>query len=219
MKKNLANSSVVILIACAIAYLFTVSQPRVDAQLPSQIELPCSTTSGGIVSTPMQATGQTFNAATGKYRQWECVDPFGNVYIAASVTSGGGTPVATVASVDLSAQQASIGPTTLLTPSANGFYRASCYLVITQAATTSSTLPQCNVLFTDADSSTAQTNFISSTSTSNTVGQQSLVNATVPAYSFYAKSGISIRYSTTSYASSGVTPMQYSLHFRLEGPF
>jgi hypothetical protein len=136
-----------------------------------------------------------------------------------ATTSG---PVGSPAiAVDLTAQGANIGATTLVTPGANGYYEYSCYIVITQAATTSSTLPACNVSYTDADSGVVKTIPATATQTTNSVGA-------IGAYAsgqildfpvvIYAKSGTAIQYSTTGYVTSGATSMQYALHIRLRGP-
>ncbi len=119
--------------------------------------------------------------------------------------------------INLTAQAANITAGTITTPGANGLFRISCYLVVTQAATTSSTLPQCNALFTDADSSTAESVALSNTNTANTLGTLALGITSLN--SFFAKSGSVIQYSTTGYTSVGATPMQYAVHIRLEGPF
>lgn len=126
---------------------------------------------------------------------------------------------ATVASVNLTAQAANIASTPLFTPAANGFYRFSCYTVVTQAATTSSTLPQCQVLFNDADTNVAETQAVTTINTGNTLGALGGLNATNATPWLFAKSGVAISYQTSSYASSGATPMQYAVHVRLEGPF
>jgi hypothetical protein len=123
-----------------------------------------------------------------------------------------------VVAVNLTALQANIGATTLTTPGVNGFYRISCFTVVTQAATTSSTLPACSVAFTDGDSSTGQVVSLLQTSSSNTVGTIGLETASTQER-FFAKSGIAITYSASGYASVGGTPMQYAIHIRLEGPF
>jgi len=128
------------------------------------------------------------------------------------------TGVAVVATVNLTAQQANIGATTLTSPVANGYYRASCYLVVTQAATTSSTLPFCQITYTDADSNVAETAQIINTSTANTVGAVGGVTSVPQPPFFFAKSGVAIQYSTGGYTSVGATPMQYAIHVRLEGP-
>jgi len=124
--------------------------------------------------------------------------------------------VGTGAAVDLTAQAVNISNTTIITPSANGFYSAACWEVVTQQATTSSTLPQCTVSFTDADSSVVIGIPLNTQNSGNTIGAVAL--PLQPGF-FYAKSGQPIQYRTAGYASSGGTPMQYSLHFRLVGPF
>jgi hypothetical protein len=88
--------------------------------------------------------------------------------------------------------------------------------VVTTAATTSSTLPACNVIYTDVDSNAAVTRAILSTNAGNTLGTfGALSTATVPIL-IYAKSGVAVQYSTSSYASSGATAMQYAVHVKLE---
>lgn len=52
------------------------------AQLPGQVELACPT--GAQVVQPI---GQTYNASTGKYRQWLCVDGNGNITQASGIVS------------------------------------------------------------------------------------------------------------------------------------
>ena len=128
----------------------------------------------------------------------------------------GSAIVGTGSAVDLTAQAANISNTTIITPSANGFYSAACWVVETQAATTSSTLPQCTVSFTDADTSVVIGIPLNNTNVGNTIGSVGL--PLQPGF-FYAKSGQAIQYRTAGYVSSGGTPMQYALHFRLVGPF
>ncbi|HKW75645.1 MAG TPA: hypothetical protein VJN64_08990, partial [Terriglobales bacterium] len=128
----------------------------------------------------------------------------------------GGIPVT---QVDLTAQGANIAATTILTPGANGFYRVSGYSVVSRAATTSSTNPGVFINYTDADSGAAETPaaFISS-NTANVLGSVSSCNGGTVSWCgmlIYAKSGVAIQYSTTGYASSGATSMQYALHLRL----
>lgn len=129
-----------------------------------------------------------------------------------------GTPLSPAVSVDLTGLGANTGPTTLTTPLANGFYRFSCYVVLTRAATSSSTLPSCAVSYTDADSGSVTLLTQTNTSTANTVGTVGPLQSANVSY-LYAKAGQTIQYSTANYASSGATSMQYSIHARLEGPF
>lgn len=116
--------------------------------------------------------------------------------------------------VDLLLQGANIIPTTILTPVANGFFRMTAYSVITRAATTSSSLPTSQCLFTN-EAGVADGGIIVAGTSANTLGASSsgAVN------SFYAKAGFPIQYNATLYNSVGGTSMQYSLHVRLEGPF
>src|SRR6266567_1509151 len=51
--------------------------------------------------------------------------------------------------LDLTGLQANLGATPLCTlPAFTSQYQFTCYLVVTQAATTSSTLPACNISYT-----------------------------------------------------------------------
>jgi hypothetical protein len=121
------------------------------------------------------------------------------------------------AAVNLTAQAANVTSSPILTPSANGFYRASCYVVLTQVATATSTLPVCSISWTDADSGVAENMTFGVSNSANTLG--AIINSTPSANAFlFVKSGVAISYSTAGYASSGATPMQYSVHLRVEGP-
>lgn len=127
----------------------------------------------------------------------------------------------TVAVANLTAQSANVTSTAMFTPAANGFYRFSCYAVVTQAATSSSTLPNCQVLWTDADTGTVEPAVsVTQSVSTNTVGTFGVTSGSAfyGVLSIFAKSGASISYATSGYASSGATPMQYSVHIRLEGP-
>lgn len=158
-------------------------------------------TSGGQVI----GRARTTNAGVGTY----LIDLFGPEIRPAAGTA---------AKVDLTAQGANIVSTPLITPSANGFYRISCYLVVTQAATVSSTLPSCQVLWTDADSSVSETITLTSTTSANTLGAIATPGS-AGLFPFQSKTGVAISYQTTGYATNGATPMQYAIHLRLEGPF
>lgn len=118
-----------------------------------------------------------------------------------------------------STASANITSTPLLTPAGNGFYRVSCYIVLTQAATTSSSLPNCNITWTDADTGVAESVTTTSQYSGNVVGGLNPDSTGAQPSKFYAKSGVAISYSTSGYASSGATSMQYAIHIRLEGPF
>jgi len=181
---------------------------------------------GKNVSDSLTYAGNAFLDSIGNFR----IEAFNSGAGASSSTfwRGDGTwaaPISIAASVNLTGQGANIGGTTLFTPGVNGFYRISCYTVVTQAATTSSTLPSC-LLFSygDADTSATETNFaLTAISTCNAVGCGPPSSSSSPvasgSYTFNAKGGVAIQYATANYASVGGTSMQYAIHLRLEGPF
>jgi hypothetical protein len=112
-----------------------------------------------------------------------------------------------------SSQSSNIGPLTLFTsPSLqNASYRITCTVLLTQAATTRSTLPSCSAVWTDTTTGTMITGVGSSISTSNIVG----TNGTAT-WCADVKDGTAIQFQTTSYASSGTTAMQYKLTLEVE---
>lgn len=114
-------------------------------------------------------------------------------------------------SVNATAQAANIAATSLLATPSGRIYRIAAYVIVSQAATTSSTLPAVVITWTDQDNGQAQTITLTPTSAGNTLTtyQQAtcVVNANVAA---------AIQYSTTGYVSVGATPMQYALHIRIE---
>jgi hypothetical protein len=123
----------------------------------------------------------------------------------------GSQPV--VARVDRTVQGANIGSTLLYTvPSSGaGTYRVSCYVSLTQAATTSSTMPSCGVSYSDLYTNVTASPTVTTTSAANTVGTVSGATTLI-----HAKAGTAINYSTAGYVSSGATPMQYATHVKLE---
>jgi hypothetical protein len=127
-----------------------------------------------------------------------------------------------VAKIDLAAQAANISATTLYAVPAGGggLYRISCYTVVTQAATSSSTLAQCYFPFYDKDTNVAtNTAGITGAVTSNTVGlTQGTGTGTYTAGTtvINARASTNIQYGTVNYASSGATAMQYAIHIRVE---
>jgi hypothetical protein len=116
--------------------------------------------------------------------------------------------------VDLAAQAANFATQTLTTPSANGFYMLSVYLIITQAATTSSATPAVSVNYTDVDTGTGKSFQVVASSTVNTTGAIAGDAVSV----FYAKAGVAITLSSSGYGSNGTTVLQYAVHARLQGP-
>ena len=124
-----------------------------------------------------------------------------------------------VAEVNLTAQQANISATTLYAVPASGvgMYRASCYVVETQAATTSSTTPGCQIIYTDADTSAVKTISALDGASTNVVGAVDFLDSNnITLSGVNIKASTNIQYQTSGYASSGATPMQYAIHIRLE---
>jgi hypothetical protein len=139
------------------------------------------------------------------------VDAQGIITAAANGT-GGGVTIPGV--VNLSTQTANITATTLYATgvSGAGTYIITVYLVVSQAASSSSTLPDSQIIYTDQDSGASITVPVTSGLTTNTTS--TFAQAT---FIVNAKASTNIQYSTgqvTPYASSGGTPMQYAAHFR-----
>ena len=126
-----------------------------------------------------------------------------------------------VAVFDATGQQANIPATILYTvpASQSGMYRLSGYAVVTQPATTSSTLSRILFGYTDEDSGVVfpvNSQILVNGSSNNTLGLTSLAGSVVARSIFIAKAGTVINFSVDQYASVGATPMQYALHLKLE---
>jgi hypothetical protein len=122
------------------------------------------------------------------------------------------------ATVDNVTATANIAATTLYAVPASGagLYRLSYYVIVNRAATTSSTLPDLQLTWTDPDNSTLQTfgPVDSATPSANTL--TTTYSGTVV---ISAKASTNIQYQTgvtTAYASVGGTSMQYSIHLKVE---
>jgi hypothetical protein len=117
--------------------------------------------------------------------------------------------------LDLTAQAANIAPAQLyaVPVNAGGLYRVAFYIVLTQVATTSSTLPYGAIGFTDADVGATES---AAANSGNTLGLSNGNGGAATMQTFNVKPGTNITYSTSNYASSGATPMQYAVHLRLE---
>lgn len=109
------------------------------------------------------------------------------------------------------AQAADVNVPALYPVPTSGLYRVSAYVVQSQAATTSSTLPSCRVQYTEATTGVAVGDAITATGNLNQVGQH--VGGSVV---IAAQQGSDIGYITTGYVSSGATPMQYAVHLKIE---
>ena len=96
-----------------------------------------------------------------------------------------------------------------------GWYQIACYLVVTTAATSSSTLPACSLSWNDGDtggttyvtSAGATTVTACSSNTYNVAGTACVGGA----YFVHAAQSTNINYLTSGYASSGATQMVYAL--------
>jgi len=128
----------------------------------------------------------------------------------------------TLPSIDLTAQGAAIGATTLyaVPSSAGGQYRICMDSKVTQAATTSSALGGAGgfqLLYTDKDDSVVVTTVAALTP--NTTTANLALNTTQAqmdgCYLVNAKASTNIQYQM-GYTSVGATPMQYNLHIRIE---
>jgi len=159
---------------------------------------------GGNYTVPVRCT---YNAATLSYT-W--------------IVALAGTP-GVVAKADATAQTGSIGWTSFYTTPANGagMYRMDCYVVITQAATTSATFPGCQYYRTDMDTNATVYGQFTFTGTYNNApggnsGAEGATGYAMGSVVFMAAANSQIYYGTTGYASVGATPMQYAVHVKLE---
>lgn len=116
-----------------------------------------------------------------------------------------------VAADGKSAQTADINAPTLYAVPTSGLYRVSAYVVVSQAATTSSTMPNVSVSYTEATTGVAVQDQVTQTAATNQVGLHSGGTAVIA-----AQQGSNIGYVTSNYASSGATPMQYAVQIKIE---
>ena len=128
-----------------------------------------------------------------------------------------------VAQADAFAQGANISSTLLYTVPANngGRYRVSAYCEVTRQATTTATLAVANVVLTTADGGASQTVQCSANAglaANPAVGANSGQATSGPSGTVVisAAGGTTINFTTTGYATSGATSMQYAMHIKLE---
>ena len=119
-----------------------------------------------------------------------------------------------------SAQTANLAATTAITPSVGEGMNVSCQVILTTAATTSSTLPQCVITYTDSFTNTTQTLTLTPVWAAATAGCSGSVTDTV-GNSCQGSTGIiapkvntAVQYSTINYASVGGTAMAYQVFVR-----
>jgi len=120
------------------------------------------------------------------------------------------------AHINNTAQAADVSISNIFSPLfITGLFRISFYQYVTQAASSTSTLPDLLIQWVDGNSGVTQSQtFVSGSPSANTTttgfsGSQII----------WAQTGSAVKYqtgATTAYASSGVTPMQYSTHIKIE---
>lgn len=150
-------------------------------------------------------TGISSNSGSGSWAHT------GNLSTTGTITAGGVQLRGIVASDGKSAQSADINEPGFYAVTVSGMYRVSAFVVLSQAATTSSTLPGSNVFYTEATTGIAVQDIITQSANTNLIGLHTGGTVVIA-----AQQGANIGYSTSSYASSGATPMQYSIHIRVE---
>lgn len=158
------------------------------------------TGSGG----PVLATSPTITTPTisGKITSYNSI-----------TTTNNGIPIC-LASLKLTGQSANVAQQTVYAvPAAQGgYYRIIWTGCVTTPATTSSTMPQATVFWTDSDSGgTGCSANLGATGGGNSTSTASQGNIVV-----YAKASTNIQVSTTGYVSSGATAMQYAARFIVE---
>lgn len=123
---------------------------------------------------------------------------------------------------DFLAQTANVATTTLITTppgTGGGVYRISSYVIVTQAAGTSSTVPITCITWTDRDSGVAQAVNLTADSTGNTTTTFATAIQVVDVKantSIQVKSGTSCGAGAMDYSSNPATTMQYKLRVRAE---
>ena len=128
-------------------------------------------------------------------------------YVDAGVASA--SPV--VATGGAIAQAANVNTPALYAVEASGLFRVSAFVVVSQAATTSSVMPGCSVSYTEATTNTAVQDIVTTTANTNLVGLHTGGSIVIQ-----AREGTNIGFSTSNYASVGATPMQYTVNVKVE---
>jgi len=129
---------------------------------------------------------------------------------------GSWAPLGTLGVANRTVQVANVAATTLFAVGGlgGGLYKVSVYIVVSQAATVSSTLPDTRIVYTDQDSGATITTAMTASSGGNTTS--TLFQASIVVN---AKASTNIQYDigqVTPYASSGATPMQFAYRARVE---
>jgi hypothetical protein len=128
-----------------------------------------------------------------------------------TTTTESGVPSFQTTSINSTGQTANIAATNIKASAAAGRYRMCVQETVTTAATTSSTLPTVNCIWTDNTDSVAKTVQVAASNNSNTTA-----TGTTGCCLMNVKASTNIQYSTTNYASVGATPLAYDLYITLE---
>lgn len=94
-------------------------------------------------------------------------------------------------------------------------YRLTCYIAVTRQATTTATVPDCNLICTDPTDSVVKTIQVVPAIAGVAANPTTAVGSSGSGMCD-AKVGTAIQWSTTNYASSGGTSMQYKIYLILE---
>jgi hypothetical protein len=117
-----------------------------------------------------------------------------------------------VAADGKTAQTANVNVPALYAVPVSGMYRVSAFVALSQAATTSSTMPSVGVNYTEAITGVVvQDNNVTAQGTTNLLGLHSGGTAVI-----LAQQGSNIGYVTSGYASSGATSMHYGVQIKVE---
>lgn len=166
---------------------------------------PAGNTSGDFIIAVRNVTTDT--APTEAFR----IKQDGTAAFAHSVSVNGADVRGIVASDGKTAQSANINSPTLYAVPASGMYRVSVFVVLSRAATTSSVLPGLSVSYTEATTGVAVQDIVTQTANTNTLGLHMGGSVIIS-----AQQGSNIGYTTSNYASSGATSMQYSVSLKIE---
>jgi hypothetical protein len=131
-----------------------------------------------------------------------------------STTTAGIGMVPIYGVANLTAQTANVAATTITSAPSAGLYRVSVYSTVTTAATSSSTLPDVEIIYTDQDTSVVRTVQVTAGNSGNTTSASAAQDVIIN-----AKNATNIQYAVgqnQAYASSGATAMQYACRIRLE---
>jgi len=138
-----------------------------------------------------------------------------------ATTVSNGIP-AEIAQINTTGLTGNVATATLYAvPAANGFYRISAYVICTTAASISSTLPNVQVIFTDAQTNTSITMDVTPVLAVANIGQTNTLTANQVGNTFCGtipisvKASTTIQYKTVNYTSNA-GGMTYALHIRLE---